>query len=285
MDARWRRVAVVVLAAVLIPAAACSGDDGGGASSGGRSGCAADGSGLRRAGRITIATPKPAVSPWFEDDEPANGKGFESEVAFAVAGKMGLPPGKVRWTRSSLARAVAPGTKPFDVYIGEAVATPARRRHVDLSTPYYRLDQALVARTGSPAAATTTVTAAAALRLGVLSGSSSENYVRDVVRAKERPATFSDATKAAAALQSRDVDALVVDLATATRLADAPGASVVVAGQFTERPDPFSFVLPKGSDLTRCVNSAVAALAKAGTLQVLEQSYLTEYLDVPPLAS
>jgi polar amino acid transport system substrate-binding protein len=284
MDARWRQCAVVLLAAVLIPAAACSGDGGGGGSAGGRSGCAADGTGLRRSGRITIAAPDAAVSPWFEDDDPANGKGFESEVAYAVAGKMGLPPGKIRWVRSSLARAVAPGRKPFDVFIGEAVATPARRRDVDLSRPYYRLDQALVVRTGSPAAATTTVTAAAALRLGVVTGSSSGSYVRKVVGAKERPATYADATKAVAALAADDIDGLVVDIATAVQVANAPEAAVAVAGQFTEQPETFAFVLEKGSDLTRCVDSAVAELSKAGTLQVLEQSYLTEYLDVPPLA-
>jgi polar amino acid transport system substrate-binding protein len=284
MDARWRRCAVVLLAAVLVPAAACSGGDGGGGATVGRSGCAADGTGLRTSGRNTIATPKPAASPWFEDDDPANGKGFESEVAYAVAGKMGLPPAKIRWTRSSLAQAVAPGDKSFDVFIGEAVTTPARRRDVDLSTPYYRLDQALVARTGSPAASTSTVSAAAALRLGVVASTSSDRYVHEVVGATARPKSFPDASKAVAALVGGDVDGLVVDIATAVQMANAPKATVAVAGQFTERPEPFAFVLQKGSDLTGCVNSAVDALAKAGTLQVLEQSYLTEYLDVPPLS-
>src|SRR6201991_1960499 len=40
-------------------------------------------------GTITFGTDQPAYPPWFVDDDPANGKGFESAVAYAVVDKLG----------------------------------------------------------------------------------------------------------------------------------------------------------------------------------------------------
>ncbi len=37
-------------------------------------------------GTLTVATDSPAFPPYFEDDDPTNGEGFESAVAYAVAG-------------------------------------------------------------------------------------------------------------------------------------------------------------------------------------------------------
>jgi polar amino acid transport system substrate-binding protein len=38
---------------------------------------------------LTVATDSPAYPPYFENNKPANGKGFESAVAYAVAAKLG----------------------------------------------------------------------------------------------------------------------------------------------------------------------------------------------------
>src|ERR1700753_4486589 len=35
-------------------------------------------------GTLTVATDKPAYPPWFENNNPANGQGYESAVAYAV---------------------------------------------------------------------------------------------------------------------------------------------------------------------------------------------------------
>jgi len=42
-------------------------------------------------GGLTIATDKPAYPPYFEDDDPTNGEGFESAVAYAIADQLGYP--------------------------------------------------------------------------------------------------------------------------------------------------------------------------------------------------
>ena len=40
---------------------------------------------LVKKGVLTVGTDSPAYDPWFNDNDPKNGKGFESAVAYAVA--------------------------------------------------------------------------------------------------------------------------------------------------------------------------------------------------------
>jgi polar amino acid transport system substrate-binding protein len=274
-----------VVGAVLLVLPSCSGSDDQAGPSSTRPGCASDGTGLRRAGHIVVATAKPASQPWFEDDDPANGKGFESEVAYALAGEMGIGPQGVDWKRLPESEALSRGDHPFDVYLGQVAITAGRRRLVDLSRSYYQLDQALVAPASSAAASATSRSAIAKLKLGVAAGSDSAVYVHDVIGATAAPVAFLDDADAAAGLADGRFDALVVPLDQAVRMADGAVPGTVVVGRFTQRPTRFGFVLPKGSGLTACVDQAVGHLSDAGTFGVLEQSYQTSFLDVPPIGS
>ena len=46
---------------------------------------------LKSSGTLTVGTDKPAYPPYFEDNDPTNGKGFESAVAYAVAKSSASP--------------------------------------------------------------------------------------------------------------------------------------------------------------------------------------------------
>ena len=48
---------------------------------------------------LTIGTDSPAYDPWFDDNDPTNGKGFESAVAYAVAEEMGFAESDVKWIK------------------------------------------------------------------------------------------------------------------------------------------------------------------------------------------
>ena len=54
--------------------------------------CARDRLETYDASTLTIATDKPVYEPWFVDDKPENGKGFEGAVAAAVAEPARLHP-------------------------------------------------------------------------------------------------------------------------------------------------------------------------------------------------
>ena len=79
-------------------------------------------------GKLTVGTDKPAYPPYFEDDDPTNGKGFESAVAYAVAKELGYEQGDVAWTVVPFNSSYAPGTKKFDFDVNQISITPAARR-------------------------------------------------------------------------------------------------------------------------------------------------------------
>ena len=107
--------------------------------------CTKDQLKLVNAGKLTIATDKPAFEPWFKDDDPSNGQGFESAVAFAVAGELGFDHSEVQWSTVKFDSAFAPGAKQFDFDINEVSITPDRAKAVDFSHGYYTVKQAIVA--------------------------------------------------------------------------------------------------------------------------------------------
>ena len=104
--------------------------------------CAADQLPVKEAGVLTIATDSPAYEPWFVDDDPTNGEGFESAVAYAVADTLGLP---VTWTVVPFNKSYAPGPKDFDFDINQISITPERAEVVDFSDGYYSAAQAVIA--------------------------------------------------------------------------------------------------------------------------------------------
>lgn len=101
---------------------------------------------------LTIATDSPAYEPWFSDDDPANGEGFEGAVAKAVYEKLGYRAGQVEFVRVPWGEAMAPGPKNFDFDINQFTIVGERRDTVDFSSPYYAVAQSIVAMTGTPAA-------------------------------------------------------------------------------------------------------------------------------------
>ena len=125
-------LAALALAVVL---AACGSDSGGSGSSSTpaakTASCAKSSLALNTPGQLTIGTDKPAYPPYFEGDDPANGKGFESAVAYAVAKQLGFDRAQVKWTVVPFNASYAPGPKHFDFDINQISITPARAKHVD----------------------------------------------------------------------------------------------------------------------------------------------------------
>src|ERR1700761_6369464 len=93
-----RRLTVLpALAGIVLAAAACApADDDKTAAAPSASGsataaaCAKGSLALKTAAQLSIGTDKPAFEPWFKNDDPTNGQGFESAVAYAVADKLGF---------------------------------------------------------------------------------------------------------------------------------------------------------------------------------------------------
>ena len=89
---------VLALVVAALALAACGDDDSEPASTtdAKASACAKDQLALVSPGTLTVGTDKPAFPPYFVDDDPTNGKGFESAVAYAVAKELGFAKGDVK---------------------------------------------------------------------------------------------------------------------------------------------------------------------------------------------
>ncbi|MEH3076823.1 MAG: ABC transporter substrate-binding protein [Quadrisphaera sp.] len=239
------------------------------------------------AGTFTVATSKPAYEPWFSDDDPSNGKGYESAVAYAVAGQLGYSKDKVAWTVADFNAAIAPGPKDFDVDINQFSITDERKQAVDFSTPYYDVAQAVVTDGASKAASVTDLAGLKDLRLGAQVGTTSYTAITEQIKPSVQPSVFNTNDDAVAALKNGQVDAIVVDLPTAFYMAGAQLDAGKVVGQL-ETPsggatDTFGMVLDKGSSLTACVSRAVDTLREDGTLAKLQQEWLDEAAQAPVL--
>ena len=237
------------------------------------------------AGTLTVATDSPAYAPWFVDDKPSNGKGYESAVAFAVAKQLGYSTDKVKWVVAAFNSVIAPTPKSFDFDINQVSITPTRAKVVDFSSGYYDVAQAVVVNKNSKYANVTTVAGLKGAKLAAQQGTTSFDAINNVIKPGPTPAEFPTNNLAVQALKNQQVDGLVVDLPTAfyVTAVQVPDAKIVGQLPVTGKPEQFGLVLSKGSSLTSCVSQAVDALRKNGTLAALQHKWLASAAHAPVL--
>jgi polar amino acid transport system substrate-binding protein len=237
-------------------------------------------------GQFTVGTDKPAYEPWFADDDPTNGRGYESAVTYAVAERLGFARDQVRWITVPFTNAYAPGDKKFDVDVNQVSITDQRRKAVDFSSGYYDVAQAVVTTAGSPVAGATSLAALKTAKLGAQVGTTSYTAITEQILPTQQPAVYDTNDLAVQALKNGQIDGLVVDLPTAFYVAGAQLDDGKIVGQLppgSGTPDQFGFVLAKDSPLTTCVSSAVDALRADGTLEKIEGEYLSNAGGAPLL--
>ena len=235
-------------------------------------------------GTLTIATGDPAYTPYVEDNDPESGKGYEAAVAYAVAEKMGFSKDKVKWTRTSFDAAIAPGTKDFDMNIQQFSITSERKNAVDFTPSYYNSTQSLVVHKDSKYASAKSLSELKDAKIGAMVGSTSYTVAQDKI--KKDVQTFNDNATLAQALDTNQIDALVIDTPSAYNIVESKQVKEgVVLGQIkgSEDPEGMGIVLPKDSKLTEAASKAVTELDKDGTLKKLQEQWLHEYTSTPTL--
>jgi polar amino acid transport system substrate-binding protein len=238
------------------------------------------------AGKLTIATGEPAYEPWVLGDKPESGKGFEAAVGYAVAKKLGFAAKDVVWVRTGFDEAIAPGLKNWDFNLQQFSITPERAKSIDFSSPYYETTQAVVTTKGSKADGVTTVAGLKGLTIGAATGTTSFTAIESIIKPTAGAKAFNNNDDAVAALQSGQIDALVVDLPTALYLSAVEIKGGIIDGQLPNSSaggDKFGLVLEKGSKLTAPVSKAVDALQADGTLAKLADKWLASYASAPVL--
>ena len=303
-----RKAALLLLIALLaLAAAGCGVDDdeaadtgaattGGAAATGGAEACAPESLQLVNDGKLTIGTDNPAFPPWFdggtpegsdwEINDPSTGEGFESAVAYAVAEKLGFAKDDVQWTVVPFNNSFRPGPKDFDFDINQISVTDERDMAVDFSDSYYDVNQALVALNGTPLADASSLDDLKDAQLGAQVGTTSLAYIEDEIQPDKDPRVYDTSNDVVAALNGKQIDGIVVDLPTAFFLVGAEEVKDgTVVGQFpsTGGQEHFGMLFEEGNPLRDCVNEALGELKDDGTLEQIQQQWLSEKTEAPIL--
>ncbi len=247
--------------------------------------CRKDALGTLYPGILTFGADQPVYPPWYKGDDPANGEGFESALAYAVAAELQYGGDDVRWVRVPFNTALAPGPKAFDVNLSQFSITEQRRAAVDFSSPYFDVTQAVVTVRDSRAAGVTTISGLSRLTLGTQVGSTGHTAASDLIGSGSVQ-TYHTLIDAKMALLGRQIDAIVLDLPTALAVAGDLRDGVLL-GQLPSaggEVEQFGIVLAHDSPLTRCVSWAVDSLRADGTLVKLQNRWLRDTGSVAVLA-
>jgi polar amino acid transport system substrate-binding protein len=289
-----RSLAILLVAALVFLAAGCGGSSE--KSAGGTTttaSCDKADLNLVSDGKLTVGTSNPAFPPWFGGKEkapwkvsdPRSGEGFEGAVAYAVAKQLGFTNDDVQWKVVPFNLSFAPGPKKFDFDINEISYVPARAKAVDFSDSYYNVNQALVVVKGTPIANANSVAALKPYKFGAQLGTTSYDYIVDNIKPSKKPAVFDTNDAAVASLKNKQIDGLVVDLPTAFYVTSVQIPTGTILGQFPTvgTPEHFGLVLEKGNSLVACVNDALSKLRADGTLQSLQDKWLSKSVGAPVL--
>lgn len=236
-------------------------------------------------GTLTIATANPAFPPYVIDDAPETGEGFEAAVALAVARELGFEGDAVTWVRTGFDEAIQPGAKNFDFNLQQFSITDERKQTVSFSDPYYSANQAIVGFSDSSAIGATSVSELQGLKLGAQAGTTSLQFIIDVIQPEQEPFAYDDNTGAKAALEANQIDAIVVDLPTAFYITAVEIEGTEVIGQFPASAggttDDFGLLFDLDNPLVECANLALATLRESGELATIEQTWMSDYTDAP----
>jgi polar amino acid transport system substrate-binding protein len=236
-------------------------------------------------GVLTIGTGSPAFGPWVVDDKPESKEGFEAAVAYAIATELGYSDANVKWVRTTFDEAIQPGKKNFDFNLQQYSITEERKKTVSFSDGYYTTNQAIVGLTDSAAKGATTLADIKKLKLGAQTGTTSLDYITNVIKPDTEPFVYDDNAGAKAALEANQIDAAIFDLPTALYVSAVEIEGSAVLGQFpadaSASADEFGLVFDLENPLVGCVNTALAAIKDSGSLAEITSTWLSSKAEIP----
>jgi polar amino acid transport system substrate-binding protein len=233
-------------------------DDDGGGGGGGQD------LGLIQEGQLLVGTDTP-YEP-FEIGQPPNISGYDIDVMNAIAEKIGIQATYQDTSFETIFRDTANGQ--FDIAAAASTITPDREKKVDFSDPYYQSVGSLVVTDDSDIA---TFDDVAGKIVGTQDGTTFEEYANTQTDASEVRG-FPEGPDAIAALQTEQVDAVIIDKPVAVDAVEKQGGIEIAADAETD--ELFGFPMAQEKDnLEQAVNDALKEIKDDGTLTELYQKY------------
>ena len=257
-------VAALTLGLTALVAVGCGDDDDDDATTSEETGAATEDLGLVEEGVLTVGTDTPY--PPFEIGQPPDISGYDIEVMNGIAEELGLEPEYTATGFNTIFRNTANGQ--FDTAAAASDITAERERAVDFTDPYYLSATALLVPSDSEIASVDDLAGAI---VGVQDGTTQQDYAEDETEASEVRG-FPQGPPAIAALTTGQVDAVLIDLATAAdALKKNPDLEIV-----EDIPTDVFFgfaVAPDNDGLREAMNEALATLKEDGTITELYAKY------------
>src|ERR1700681_1535700 len=276
-----KKLFVLVAAALQLAATACGSTNQPAAQASPALDCSIPKLNLYTAGQLTVATDSPAYDPWFSNNSPANGKGYESAVAYAIATQLGFSNSQVKWVVEPFDSSYAPGPKKFDFDINEISVTPDREQVVTFSKSYFDVNQAVVALKSNAIVNAHAPSDLANYTYGDQVGTTGLAYIESQIKPTKTPRVYNTIDDAVSALKVKQIDAIVIDTPTAQYMASQQVPNGTVVGQFPTTGEHYGLLFAKDNALVACVNQAIDKLSAAGTLRNLQTQYLSDYISIP----
>jgi polar amino acid transport system substrate-binding protein len=265
-------LAAIVLVALVI--AGCGGDDNGG-SSGGTSG-AGQSLNLQTDGQITAGAEFPVKG--FVELPIDHPKGFEVDLADAIARQVGVP--TVKWTNVPFSGLFSPAPKNFDFAINEITITPQRARVVDFSVPYFNANQGFLINKGGPAEGVKSIADMKDLQFGFQATTTGGDYIMNTIKPGKQPREYSTLGAASKALANGQIDAFVMDVAIGAQVVKQFPQDIALTGQF-QTGEKYGLLFQKGNPLRRQVDQAIRKLQADGTIKRLQGKWFPGTQELP----
>jgi len=231
-------------------------------------------------GPLVVGTNLPAPGFWTGNTPSDIKGGFEYDLAKAIAEKLGYSGIQVK--NVSFDALVAGKAKGYDLAFSQVTITSDRAKVVAFSTPYFDSDQGVMVRTGTTVADNA---AAKKLQWGVQTATTAQTYLKKTLKPTKKPRVYQETSQAFAALQAKQVDAVMLDTSIVLQQAAASGGKFTVIGQYLTG-EKYGAVLPKGSPILKDVNQAITELKADGTIAKLaEQNLGGDPAKIPVLGS
>ncbi|MEP6752544.1 MAG: ABC transporter substrate-binding protein [Candidatus Dormiibacterota bacterium] len=276
-----KKLFVLIAAALQLAATACGSTSPVAQPSASSLDCSISKLNLQTAGQLTVATDSPAYDPWFSNNTPSNGKGYESAVAYAIATQLGFSASQLKWVVEPFDSSYAPGPKKFDFDINEISVTPEREQVVSFSKSYFDVNQAVVSLKSNPIVNAHSPTDLANYKYGDQVGTTGLAYIQSQIKPTKTPRVYNTLDDAVSALKTKQIDAIVIDTPTAQYMASQQVPNGTVVGQFPPAGEHMGLLFAKDNLLVACVNQAIDKLNSAGTFKNLQTQYLSDYISIP----
>ncbi len=224
-----------------------------------------------QSGKLIVAFGDPAPSfaeGTVRGSTITNPKGYEVDLASAIAKQLGLTP---VWMYSPWNSLFAPGTKKFDISFQEATITAQRKKTVDFTSSYLNANQGVLLSKTSPTPHS--LADLRKLQTCAQTNTTGLQYITDRLKPVKKPLTYPTTTAAYQAVSVGQCQAFVLDVPLVLlQKKQTPARFGAVAGQIVTN-EQYGAVLQKGSKLTSTVDGVLQKLTANGTIAKLQKKW------------